>query len=240
MMHHLMTKHGSTPGLEYKFVKFEPAKLDAATGEFTGYASKFGNEDLGGDIVAKGAFTKSLRATGVRGVKMLREHNPLDPIGYWNDLAEDDKGLFSAGKLMIEDLQSARETYALLKNRVLDGLSIGYRVTKASNDRASQVRILEEVELKEISLVLFPMNTEAVIETVKSSLDGSPFDVREFERWLQRDAGLTRAKSLLVISQVKSLLKGTRDAVGEVASTPPTADCAPLVDALQRFNEAIR
>lgn len=223
--------------LEYKFVKFAPTALDDKTGVFAGYASKFGNEDLGGDIVAKGAFATSLKASGVRGVKMLYEHDCTCPVGYWTDLAEDSNGLLSAGKLMVEDLAKAREVHALLKHGVLDGLSIGYRVVKSSPDRARQVRVLEEVELKEISLVLFPMNTEAVIETVKSSIEGSPLDIREFERWLQRDAGLTRSKSLQVVSRLKSLLNGKREAVDEVASTPPDVDWSAIAAGLRRLKD---
>jgi uncharacterized protein len=225
-------------GLEYKFVKFSPTELGAA-GEFRGYASKFGNEDLGGDIVAKGAFTKSLEASGVRGVKMLYEHDHLQPVGFWSDLAEDNSGLLCAGKLMVEDLAKAREVHALMKNGVLDGLSIGYRVKKASHDRAKQVRILEEIELKEISAVLFPMNEEAVISSVKSGSD-LPTE-REFQCWLQRDAGFSRSEAEQIVrSGFKSLLKAKRDAGGEVASTPPDAVHVLLADELRRLTEVIR
>lgn len=235
-----MLKHAAGGGLEYKFVKFAPTRLDAATGEFSGYASKFGNEDLGGDIVAKGAFTKSLEASGVRGVKMLYEHDCTCPVGFWTDLAEDGNGLLSAGKLMVEDLAKAREVHALLKHGVLDGLSIGYRVVKSSPDRARQVRVLEEVELKEISLVLFPMNNEAVISSVKSKVD-LPTE-REFQCWLQRDAGFSRSEAEQIIAQgFKSLLKAKRDAGGDgVASTQPDAGLVALADELRRLNEAIR
>jgi phage head maturation protease len=47
--------------LEYKEFAF---KADAVgeDGRFSGYASVFGNVDGGWDVVAKGAFTKSLKA----------------------------------------------------------------------------------------------------------------------------------------------------------------------------------
>jgi HK97 family phage prohead protease len=232
-------------GLEYKFVKFAPTDL-TATGAFRGYASKFGNEDLGGDIVAKGAFSKSLQASGPRSVKMLYEHDHLCPIGVWNKLVEDDNGLLSDGHLLLPDengrggLGKASEVYTLMMNGVLDGLSIGYRVKAASHDRTKQVRILEEIELKEISLVLYPMNEEAVISSVKSKSD-LPTE-REFQYWLQRDAGFSRSEAEAIIaSGFKSLLKAKRDAGGEVASTPPDAGWSPLlVDGIRRLTEAIR
>ncbi len=240
----MMTKAAAhAPSLEYKFTKFEATALDEKTGQFTGYASTFGNEDQGGDIVLKGAFAQTLANRDARQVKMLYEHNCYEPIGYWTDLKEDDRGLVATGQLMIDALPKAREVHAMLKARVLDSLSIGYRVLQADNDRASpHIRLLKSIDLKEISVVMFPMNENAGIETVKSSIDGSPLDIREFERWLTRDAGLTRSKSLQVISRLKSLLPSTRDAAGEVASNEPPDAAAMLALAteLQRLSEAHR
>ncbi len=232
----MFMKTAQSAGVEYGRAFFEIKSFAATSGEFTGYASVFGNEDLGGDVVKSGAFRASLAERPAGKIKMLYEHDPLQPIGQWLDVAEDSHGLRATGKLMIEDLPKAREVHALMKAGQLDGLSIGYRVREASRDRSNQRRYLENVELREISAVLFPMNEMCDIEVVKSAID-QPFDVREFERVLQRDAGLSRSKSLLVISRFKSLLNGTRDAAGEeVASTQPDADCGPLVDALSAFN----
>ena len=58
-------------------------KALADTGEFSGYASTFGNEDLGRDVVLPGAFTKSLAQRPAAKVKMLRSHDQTDPIGIW-------------------------------------------------------------------------------------------------------------------------------------------------------------
>lgn len=226
-------------GVEYGRAAFDIKSFSATTGEFTGYASVFGNEDLGGDVVKSGAFKVSLGERPAARVKMLYEHDPMQPIGKWLDLAEDNHGLRATGQLMIDDLQKAREVHALMKAGQMDGLSIGYRVRKASPDRANRTRVLEDIELREISVVMWPMNEMCDIEVVKSAID-LPFDVREFERVLQRDAGLSRSKSLLVISRLKSLLPCTRDAAGEVASNATDADAAPLADALRRFREEIR
>lgn len=237
-MQMLQTK--ATAGLEHKYVKFAPVEMDAKTGIFAGYASTFGNEDQGNDIVQKGAFTETLADRDPRQVKMLYEHSCLDPIGYWNVLREDDRGLYVSGKLMVEDLQKAREVHALLRERVLDGLSIGYRVTQVDNDRGNpHTRLLKSVDLKEISVVMFPMNEEAVISSVKAN--HLPTE-REFQRLLQRDAQLSRSEAAHVIEHgFKSLLKSKRDAAGEVASTATDADAAALLcDKLRRFQEAIR
>jgi hypothetical protein len=38
---------------------------------FTGYASRFGEQDSDGDVVMPGAFQASIQASGARGVKLL-------------------------------------------------------------------------------------------------------------------------------------------------------------------------
>lgn len=85
-------------------VKFAPCDLKRveADGTFAGYASLFGEVDLGQDLVMPGAFRESLRARGTQGVKLLFQHDPNEPIGVWLELYEDAKGLFARGRLMPE------------------------------------------------------------------------------------------------------------------------------------------
>ena len=51
-------------------------------GVFKGYASTFGNVDNGNDIVAKGAFTKSLAERPANKVKLLSQHKTDEPLEY--------------------------------------------------------------------------------------------------------------------------------------------------------------
>jgi phage head maturation protease len=69
-------------------VKFAPVDLKSveADGTFSGYASIFGEVDLGQDLVMPGAFHESLRLRGVQGVKLLFQHDPNEPIGVWLEL----------------------------------------------------------------------------------------------------------------------------------------------------------
>jgi hypothetical protein len=231
-----MTKPLTRAELEHKAVRLELKSLDEA-GIFEGYASVFGNEDLGADIVAKGAFANCLRQRGVRGVKMLHEHDCQKPIGRWVDLMEDSHGLLAKGKLNL-NLANGREVYEMLKDEMLDGLSIGFRVVKATSARGNEsVRTLEEVDLREISTVLFPMNEMAVIGSVKGihPPDSSEF-VREFERWLMQDAGLTRTKARQILGGYKTL-RAMPDAGDEVAM-PPGVVWSSLEDGLRRLSDA--
>ena len=157
---------------EWGFAFDLDTKAISDDGEFSGYAAIFGNEDLGRDIIVKGAFAKSLARCPAAKVKMLRQHDPEEPIGVWLDLIEDSKGLRAKGKLILDTVKG-RETHALMRAGALDGLSIGFRTLKDRFDRAKGIRFVEEVELPEISVVTFPMNPRATVATVKSHDIGS-------------------------------------------------------------------
>lgn len=152
-------------------VKFAPVDLKSveADGTFSGYASLFGMVDLGQDLVMPGAFRESLSSRGARGVKLLFQHDPSEPIGVWLEIAEDDKGLFARGRLMPE-VNRGREVLSLMRAGALDGLSIGFRTQQGRTDPASGVRRLDKIDLWEISVVTFPMLPQARVSTVKRAL----------------------------------------------------------------------
>ncbi len=126
-----------------------------------GYASYFGKRDKGGDVVQAGAYGASLKALAGAGrrVKMLWQHDPAQPIGIWDEVREDKRGLYVKGRLL-SDVAKGREAAALIEAGAIDGLSIGYRTVKATKDAQGQ-RLLSELELWEVSLVTFPMLPEA-------------------------------------------------------------------------------
>jgi HK97 family phage prohead protease len=143
--------------LEHKFCRFDDA-LEVSNGvEIQGYASLFGAQDQGGDIVEAGAYGRSLKGLARQGrrVKMLWQHDPAQPIGVWDEVREDDKGLFVKGRLL-DSVEKAREAAALIEAGAIDGLSIGYRTKRARKSEKGQ-RLLSELELWEVSLVTFPM-----------------------------------------------------------------------------------
>lgn len=126
-----------------------------------GYASYFGKRDKGGDIVVSGAYGASLKALAGAGrrVKMLWQHDPSQPIGIWDEVREDERGLYVKGRLL-SDVAKGREAAALIEAGAIDGLSIGYRTVQAEKNAKGQ-RCLTELELWEVSLVTFPMLPEA-------------------------------------------------------------------------------
>ncbi len=197
------------PGCERKFAPLDFKSIQT-DGRFEGYASLFNETDMGGDIVMRGAFANSLETRGAGGIRMLFQHDPSEPIGVWREIREDARGLLVRGQLL-PDIARSREVLALMREGALDGLSIGFRTVRAKSDKKNSVRRLHEVDLWEISIVTFPMLPNARISKVKS---GQLPTTREFERWLVRDAGLTRQNARAVIRSGYKNLVSTQDAAG--------------------------
>ncbi len=150
---------GLGSGLERKFCRSGSDVVVREGTRIEGYASVFGQGDQGGDVVAPGAFAASLAARGAGRVRMLWQHDPAQPIGVWEEVREDGRGLYVKGRLLTE-VARGREAAALLEAGAIDGLSIGYRTVKAERDGKGR-RLLTQVELWEVSLVTFPMLPEA-------------------------------------------------------------------------------
>lgn len=163
--------------LERKFSRFGEGlevteKIKGGT-EISGYASLFGSVDQGGDVVEAGAYATSLKAVTAAGrsIKMLWQHDPAQPIGVWDEVREDARGLWVKGRIL-DQVEKGREAVALIAAGAIDGLSIGYRTVKASKNTKGQ-RLLSELELWEVSLVTFPMLPSA---RVGAKGDTSPLD----------------------------------------------------------------
>jgi HK97 family phage prohead protease len=135
--------------------------------EFSGLASTYGEPpDLGGDVVMKGAFTKSIQSQG-KGVPILWQHRTGSPIGV-GKIADAPTGLLLNGKLVMAD-PVARRAYAHMKAGSVRGLSIGYDPIKAT-PRDDGGRDLHEIRLHEVSVVTLPMNPKAEVAGVKALL----------------------------------------------------------------------
>jgi HK97 family phage prohead protease len=156
--------------LERKAVPAE-YKTDLAKREVTGYAAIFGNVDLGGDRIVKGAFTKTLADDMPAGrIKVRRNHDSA--IGMPIHMEQDSKGLLTVSKISATPLGD--ETLTLIGDGVVDRMSIGYIVDGAEGKRYVQdggrkIRELLSLSLAEYSLLdVPPMNPEAALVGVKS------------------------------------------------------------------------
>lgn len=216
-----------TGGLLHKQFAFKAEKVED-DGTFKGYGSVFGNVDSYDEIVSPGAFAKSLDLIKDSGdpLPVLWQHNPDKPIGGYTELSEDDRGLKVSGFLMKDDVALAREAYALMKARVVKGLSIGYYVRDDSYDEKTGIRTLKELDLREISVVTFPANEAAQVENVKSAIAymlkaGQLPNVKLFEDFL-REAGFSKSQAAAIANGGLSKLSRGEPA-GEKGDDPVLA-----------------
>lgn len=212
--------------LSHQSVALEIKSEPDEDGMFEGYASVFGVLDQGMDVVERGAFVKSL-ASG-RKVKMLWQHDMAQPIGTWDEIREDERGLYVKGRLL-KDVQKGREAMALLKAGAIDSMSIGYRTIESAPEANGRVRKLLEVDLFEVSLVTFPMLPDAKITSVKAIRTE-----REFEQFL-RDAGYSRKEAAAITLHGFKAIDPQREAVAEDVN----AGLKALVHQINQLQEKI-
>lgn len=199
-------------------------KADGATGTVEGYGAVFGNVDSYGDVILPGAFAKGL---GKRKVKMLWQHDPSRPIGVWDEMREDDRGLYVRGRILSE-VEKGREAIALMSAGAIEGLSIGYRTVDAEYKDGN--RMLKEVDLWETSIVTFPANelAEASVKSIETE--------RDLEQVLI-ECGLSRKAAKAIAAQGKGFLS-LRDADGD--GPDDGLRDAGLIEALKHLHAAVK
>ena len=164
------------------FKDFPVQYKDEGTGSIEGYASTWIRKaDSWGDVVAKGAFTKTLkeRWNGGRGIPFLWSHQ-MDNLKSFIGTAmadEDEKGLHFIATF--DDTEEAQKVRSLYKDGRLRKFSFAYdvkesaMVTLEDNSKANELR---EVDLFEISAVTVPANDDASVLDVKAGRRNSKSD----------------------------------------------------------------
>jgi len=199
-------------------------KFLAKTGVFEGYASVFNVTDKVNDKIIRGAFKKSLDSFRVNNSlpPLLWQHNTAEPIGKWIEMYEDQHGLFVKGELFIEDINLAKEAYKLLQEKVVNGLSIGYRVVDSFIESKNNIRVLTQVQLEEVSLVTFPANQYARVSNIKKqNINRNNIPTQREVEAVLRSGGLSRRQAKAVValgykaldsnSEIENIKKLTED-----------------------------
>ena len=198
--------------MKYKDCHFE-VKAVREDGFFSGYASFFGNVDSYGDVVVSGAFTDTIAEWRAKNKMppVLWNHKSDEPIGVYTEIKEDEKGLYVEGRLLVNEVQRAKEIHALMKAGALDGMSIGYSTTESIYNKETGITELLKLKLWESSIVVFPANDLSRVEAVKSKLQvGELPTLPEFEKFL-RDAGFSKSQATAIAGH------GLRRLLGEPA-----------------------
>jgi HK97 family phage prohead protease len=166
-------------------------KADSDPGLFSGYASTY-NVDLQGDRITPGAFAQSIKDKHGK-VPIFANHSEDRHIGFTTALAEDGKGLAFTGELITAS-RSGADAYALLqKAQKLDyrmGVSIGFIPEEV--DYSDDGRVLNKIDLWEVSITPFPAQPRAFVSDVKTW--------RDFEKYLREAEHFSRADAKRILN----------------------------------------
>lgn len=152
---------------------------------FEGYASTFGNIDLGDDVVMPGAFEETIKELEAKGgnLPVLWQHNHDQPLGIFTEMKEDSKGLFVKGRLPKDDSLVSGRVIPQMKVGSINQMSIGYSCWgDGSFTVVDGIRQLHKIMLWEVSLVTIPMNQEAVVTGMKAAVPFQDLQLAERDR----------------------------------------------------------
>jgi HK97 family phage prohead protease len=133
-------------------------------GAITALAWPFGSADRVGDVIEKGAFAGARMP-----LPMLFGHDPNDPVGVWEQAEEKPDGFYLKGRLLIDQVERAREVRALVQSGAVRGISIGFRPENVT-PRQPRGRVIKTLELMEASLVTLPCHPGAKVTSAKSAV----------------------------------------------------------------------
>lgn len=204
-----------------------------AEGQFSAYASVFGNIDSYGDIVVKGAFADDLKRWEASGnpIPLLFGHNMGDPdfnLGHVTEAKEDDHGLLVTAQLDLEN-PKAMQVYRMLKGRRVNQMSFAYdvldeatvEVAGRDGDASRKANELRELKLYEVSVVTLGANQETEVLAVKANTDALVAGIKAGRVLSAKNEGLVRDAHTALTSVLSALDDAGNDQ--EKASGKPEA-----------------
>lgn len=226
-----MTKKDQTFNCKFEM---KDIKENGDIGIVEGLASTFGNTDRVGDVIVEGAFSESIQdIKGSKGhIPMLFQHDSRKVIGKFRakDMKETTQGLFVKGEINLKT-NLGKDTFELLKTEDISDFSIGFRIRESHFDDVDRVTRLEEIDLREISIVTFPCNEEAIVTGIKSVISFQDLPV------LTNDEGEPNARhewdSEKAIKNIKALELSDDDYKNNFLYCTDDKEYGPIVDVIK-------
>ena len=157
---------------------FELKDIDPSKRTVALYLAAFDNIDSDSDILRKGCFAKSIAergplSAGNRKIQYLRYHDFEHQVGKWDELAEDDKGLYAVGTL--SNSTKGNDLLCDYQDGVVREHSIGFSYVQDKLKWVEDMTLpnggyweVTEVKLWEGSAVTFGANSETPFVGMKS------------------------------------------------------------------------
>lgn len=128
-----------------------------------GYANTT-TKDRQGDVILEEAWSKGGLDNYLKNPIVLAYHNPEKPIGEVTDYGVNNKGLH----VKAEVSKAAGDVYTLIKEGVLKAFSVGFRVKDADYDKDTDIFVIKDLEMYELSVVSIPANADSIFSVRKS------------------------------------------------------------------------
>lgn len=184
-------------------------QVDSNSRIISGYAAAFNNIDSDGDLIVKGAFSKSLNENGVESLKPrifhLYQHDVTQVLGRPIILKEDDYGLYFETK--IANTQLGNDVLNLYKEGVLNEHSIGFKTIKSTN--RGNYNEIQEVKLFEFSSVTFGANAATPFLGFKSQFEDTESITQQFDKVEKMLKGEVTPETTALLSIYLNQLKTT-------------------------------
>jgi len=139
-----------------------------------GYANTT-EKDRVGDVIVEEAWTKGGMDNYLLNPIILAYHNKEKPIGSMVDYGVNAKGL----RIVAEISKAAGDVYELIKSEILKTFSVGFRVKDADYDQETDIFVIKDLELYEISVVSVPANAGSTF-SLRKCLENNEYE--EFKK----------------------------------------------------------
>jgi HK97 family phage prohead protease len=208
---------------------------DIKQGIVTGYFSIFGNKDLDGDVVERGAFAKTIKERGPEGkglIKYLLDHDKYKVVAKINRLIEDEKGLYYEAKIGTHAL--GQDFLKMVESELINQMSFGFKTIKEEYDNQAKANRLKELMMFEGSAIQFlGANPETSIIGLKSAEDYIAY-LDKLEKFLKTSDATDEA-----LSTITEKLKSLQELIKPDASTLPNqeADHNKIIELLKNFGK---
>lgn len=182
----------------------------------TGYLSHFGSRDYDGDIIEKGAYSKTIQERGPRGAKLIKfllDHDKKKAIGVFTELKEDSTGLYYEAKVGTHN--AGEDFVKMVESEIINQHSIGFNIInehqKGNDNHITEVRLMEGSALQFLGA-----NPNTPITGLKS-IEETEDELHILEKAI-RHGTLTDRAYKKIENRIKSLYDALRPSPDTVAA----------------------
>jgi HK97 family phage prohead protease len=208
---------------------------DTKQGIVTGYFAMFGNKDMDGDIIERGAFSKTIKERGPEGkglIKYLLDHDKYKAVAKITSLQEDEKGLYYEAKIGSHAL--GQDFMKMVESELINQHSFGFKTIKEEYDNQAKANRLKELMMFEGSAIQFlGANPDTSIIGLKSAEDYIAY-LDKLEKFLKTSDATDEA-----LATITEKLKSLQELIKPDASTLPNqeADHNKIIELLKNFGK---